>query len=203
MQPTLPCPTQIGFHAYPTGGFGPFTPAPESFAGMLLVPRINCTCVVLACHSSRTRAIPSFASPPRRDVLLRRRVHRRGRQRLGACAGAWAALYTRFSLPVIPRILTLLGKLSALQPSPPHTHTLPPPPCAHNLPSPHTPLQSLVPGLPIALDESGTDMDNVLGGGAPPSDNPLYWVAGGGYFAYLWSQARRRRLRAGLLPLIL
>lgn len=27
---------QIGFHAYPTGGFGPFTPAPESFAGMPL-----------------------------------------------------------------------------------------------------------------------------------------------------------------------
>ena len=59
------------------------------------------------------------------------------------------------------------------------------------------PLQSLVPGLPIALDESGTDMDNVLGGGAPPSDNPLYWVAGGGYFAYLWSQVGGGGLELG------
>lgn len=42
----------------------------------------------------------------------------------------------------------------------------------------------------IALDESGTDMDGVLNGAAPPADNPLYWVAGGGYFAYLWSQVR-------------
>ena len=48
--------------------------------------------------------------------------------------------------------------------------------------------QSLVPGMAIALDESGTDMDNVLGAGSPPTDNPFYWVAGGGYFAYLWSQ---------------
>ena len=51
-------------------------------------------------------------------------------------------------------------------------------------------IQSFVPGIPIALDESGTDMDNVLNGGlSPPADNPLYWVAGGGYFAYLWSKA--------------
>jgi hypothetical protein len=51
-------------------------------------------------------------------------------------------------------------------------------------------LQSFVPGINIALDESGTDMDGVLTGGvAPPADNPRYWVAGGGYFAYLWSRA--------------
>jgi hypothetical protein len=33
-------------------------------------------------------------------------------------------------------------------------------------------------------------MDNVLADGPnPPSDNPRFWVAGGAYFAYLWSQA--------------
>lgn len=56
-------------------------------------------------------------------------------------------------------------------------------------PAPPPSFQSLVPGISIALDECGTDMDNVLTEGSnPPQDNPLYWVAAGSYFAYLWSK---------------
>ena len=39
------------------------------------------------------------------------------------------------------------------------------------------------------LDETGTDMDNVLGGGHPPDNNPRYWVAAAGYFAYMFARA--------------
>ena len=39
-----------------------------------------------------------------------------------------------------------------------------------------------------ALDETGTDMDNVLGAGAPPGNAPRYWVAAAGYWAYLFGR---------------
>ena len=39
------------------------------------------------------------------------------------------------------------------------------------------------------LDETGADMDNVLGQGAPPGNNPRYWVAAAGYWAYMYAKA--------------
>jgi hypothetical protein len=44
----------------------------------------------------------------------------------------------------------------------------------------------LSPGTRTALDETGTDMDGVLGPGPPPGNNPRYWVASGAYFAYMF-----------------
>ena len=39
------------------------------------------------------------------------------------------------------------------------------------------------------LDETGTDMDGVLGAGAPPGNNPRYWVAAASYWAYMFVRA--------------
>lgn len=50
-------------------------------------------------------------------------------------------------------------------------------------------LSTLAPNVRIALDESGVDMSQVLSGGAPPDDNPPFWVAGGSYWTYLWALA--------------
>lgn len=48
-------------------------------------------------------------------------------------------------------------------------------------------ITALSPTTKIALDETGTDMDGVLDPSlAPPNDNPRYWVAAAGYFAYLF-----------------
>lgn len=49
-------------------------------------------------------------------------------------------------------------------------------------------IAQLSPGTRTLLDECGTDMDNVLGGLDPPYNNPRYWVASGGYFAYLFGR---------------
>ena len=50
-------------------------------------------------------------------------------------------------------------------------------------------IQALSPGTRTYLDETGTDMDGVLGPGAPPANNPRYWVAAAGYWAYMWARA--------------
>lgn len=47
----------------------------------------------------------------------------------------------------------------------------------------------LSPSTLTFLDETGTDMDNVLTPGlSPPGNNPRYWVAAAGYFAYLFAR---------------
>jgi hypothetical protein len=38
------------------------------------------------------------------------------------------------------------------------------------------------------LDETGTDMDGVLGVGSPPDNNPRYWVAAASYWAYMYAR---------------
>eukprot|EP00756_Hemistasia_phaeocysticola_P048379 Hpha_TRINITY_DN22808_c0_g1::TRINITY_DN22808_c0_g1_i1::g.84300::m.84300 len=48
-------------------------------------------------------------------------------------------------------------------------------------------IAELSPRTRIVLDETGTDMDNVLPDRTRPLSQPLYWVASGGYFAYMWS----------------
>ena len=51
-------------------------------------------------------------------------------------------------------------------------------------------IQRLSPSTRTMLDETGTDMDSVLDRSkSPPDDNPYYWVASGGYFAYLYARA--------------
>ena len=48
-------------------------------------------------------------------------------------------------------------------------------------------ITALSPTTKIALDETGTDMDGVLLPDIPPpNNNPQYWVAAAGYFAYLF-----------------
>jgi len=53
-------------------------------------------------------------------------------------------------------------------------------------------IAALSPGTKTVLDETGTDMDGVLsgvGGTSPPNDNPRYWVAAAGYWAYIYARA--------------
>jgi len=53
-------------------------------------------------------------------------------------------------------------------------------------------IAALSPGTRTVLDETGTDMDGVLSGGggsSPPNDNPRYWVAAAGYWAYIYARA--------------
>jgi hypothetical protein len=51
-------------------------------------------------------------------------------------------------------------------------------------------IAALSPSTRTVLDETGTDMDNVLDGGAtPPDDNPRYWVAAAGYWAYMYMRS--------------
>lgn len=58
-------------------------------------------------------------------------------------------------------------------------------------------ISALSPHTRTALDETGTDMDGVLEPGVPPpANNPRYWVAAAGYFAYLYC----RIPGAGLSP---
>jgi hypothetical protein len=49
-------------------------------------------------------------------------------------------------------------------------------------------IQALSPLTRTALDETGTDMDNVLGPGPPPGNSPRYWVASAAYFAYIFAR---------------
>ena len=49
-------------------------------------------------------------------------------------------------------------------------------------------IAALSPATLTALDETGTDMDNVLDAGAPPGNAPRYWVAAAGYWAYLFGR---------------
>ena len=51
-------------------------------------------------------------------------------------------------------------------------------------------INKLSPTTQTMLDETGTDMDNVLDRSkSPPDDNPYYWVASGSYFAYMYARA--------------
>ena len=50
-------------------------------------------------------------------------------------------------------------------------------------------IAQLSPATEIVLDETGTDMDGVLGAGPPPGNNPRYWVASAAYWAYMWARA--------------
>ena len=51
-------------------------------------------------------------------------------------------------------------------------------------------IAALSPSTRTVLDETGTDMDGVLAGGlSPPGDNPRYWVASAGYWAYIYARA--------------
>ena len=50
-------------------------------------------------------------------------------------------------------------------------------------------IAALSPTTLTYLDETGTDMDGVLGPGAPPDNNPRYWVAAAGSFAYMFARA--------------
>jgi len=50
-------------------------------------------------------------------------------------------------------------------------------------------IKKLSPTTQTLLDETGTDMDNVLTPGLPPpKNNPTYWVASGAYFAYMYAR---------------
>lgn len=49
-------------------------------------------------------------------------------------------------------------------------------------------IAALSPDTLTVLDETGTDMDGVLGPGSPPDDSPRYWVAAAGYFAYMFAR---------------
>ncbi len=59
-------------------------------------------------------------------------------------------------------------------------------------------IAALSPATETVLDETGTDMDGVLGAGPPPANNPRYWVASAAYWAYFWMRAARdaRTVRA-------
>ena len=50
-------------------------------------------------------------------------------------------------------------------------------------------IKALSPTTRTMLDETGADMDGVLGAGPPPSNNPRYWVAAASYWAYMFSKA--------------
>ncbi len=50
-------------------------------------------------------------------------------------------------------------------------------------------IAALSPGTRTVLDETGADMDHVLGPGAPPANNARYWVAAAGYWAYMLARA--------------
>ena len=50
-------------------------------------------------------------------------------------------------------------------------------------------IEALSPDTVTYLDETGTDMDGVLGAGPPPGNNPRYWVAAAGYWAYMFAKA--------------
>ena len=50
-------------------------------------------------------------------------------------------------------------------------------------------IESLSPRTRTMLDETGTDMDGVLQAGSPPDNNPRYWVAAAGYWAYIFARA--------------
>jgi hypothetical protein len=50
-------------------------------------------------------------------------------------------------------------------------------------------IAALSPGTRTVLDETGADMDNVLGPGSPPDNNARYWVAAAGYWAYTFARA--------------
>jgi hypothetical protein len=49
-------------------------------------------------------------------------------------------------------------------------------------------IAKLSPSTVIYLDETGTDMDGVLGPGSPPDNNPRYWVAAASYWAYMYAK---------------
>ena len=49
-------------------------------------------------------------------------------------------------------------------------------------------IAALSPDTLTVLDETGTDMDGVLGPGSPPNNNARYWVAAAGYFAYMFAK---------------
>ena len=50
-------------------------------------------------------------------------------------------------------------------------------------------IAALSPDTRTVLDETGTDMDGVLGPGPPPGNNARYWVAAAGYHAYMFARA--------------
>jgi hypothetical protein len=50
-------------------------------------------------------------------------------------------------------------------------------------------IAALSPRTRTVLDETGTDMDGVLGAGPPPGNAPRYWAASAGYFAYMFARA--------------
>ncbi len=52
-------------------------------------------------------------------------------------------------------------------------------------------IAALSPLTETVLDETGADMDGVLGPGPPPGNNPRYWVAAAAYWAYMWARAAR------------
>ena len=49
-------------------------------------------------------------------------------------------------------------------------------------------IAKLSPNTVTYLDETGTDMDGVLGPGSPPDNNPRYWVAAASYWAYMYAR---------------
>jgi hypothetical protein len=50
-------------------------------------------------------------------------------------------------------------------------------------------IAALSPSTKTVLDETGTDMDGVLEPNTPPpANNPRYWVAAAGYFAYMFAR---------------
>jgi len=50
-------------------------------------------------------------------------------------------------------------------------------------------IAALSPTTRTVLDETGADMDGVLGPGPPPGNNARYWVAAAGYWAYMFARA--------------
>lgn len=60
-------------------------------------------------------------------------------------------------------------------------------------------IAALAPGVRTFLDECGTDMDGVLSPGGPPGDNPLYWVASGSSFIYLYARAAALGASGGIM----
>ena len=50
-------------------------------------------------------------------------------------------------------------------------------------------IKAVSPSTVTYLDETGTDMDGVLGPGAPPGNSPRYWVAAAGYWCYMFVKA--------------
>ena len=50
-------------------------------------------------------------------------------------------------------------------------------------------IAALSPSTRTVLDETGSDMDGVLGPGSPPGNNPRYWVAAASYWAYMYMRS--------------